>query len=956
MSDYRDTVFLPRTSFPMRGTLPKREPELLARWARIGLAQRKAEAAAGRPPFTLHDGPPYANGHLHMGHALNKILKDTVNRARSMAGYAVVYRPGWDCHGLPIEWKIEERFRAEGKDKDDVPILDFRAECRAFAEYWLAVQAEEFQRLGIEGDWAGRYATMDYASEAAIVRELHKFALTGGLYRGSRPVLWSTAEKTALADAEVEYHEHISDTIFVRFPVAETGLADLQGADVVIWTTTPWTMPGNRAIAYGAEIAYAVVRVTAVEETAKLGVGDRLVLALDLVESVAAAAKASLEIEERFSGAALAGTIVRHPLHDQGYGDPRPLLAGDFVTTEQGTGLVHIAPGHGMDDFELGRVHGIDPAFTVGEDGVFFEHVPVFAGETVYDRDGKKGGANVAVIKALAAAGKLLAKGKLRHSYPHSWRSKAPLIFRNTAQWFIPMEGTGLRDKAMAAIAETAFYPESGRARLTAMVETRPDWCVSRQRAWGVPIAIFARESDGEILKDAAVYERVAQAFEAEGGDAWWSGDPARFLGPEHDPEIWRPVTDILDVWFDSGSTHAFVLEGADDLTWPAALYLEGSDQHRGWFQSSLLEACGTRGRAPYQGVLTHGFLLDEKGRKMSKSLGNGVEPEEVLQNYGADIMRLWVVASDFTEDLHIGPTILKQVADSYRRFRNTLRYLLGALDGFTEAERLTDPADFPPLERYMRDRMARVDETVKAALAVYDFHAAYRALYDFANGDLSSFYFDIRKDALYCDRPDALRRRACRTVMDELYERLTRWLAPFLCFTAEEAWLARAVGGDADPITTAPAERGSVHAQIFLDTPAGWRDDALAAQWEAARRLRRVVTGALEVKRAEKAIGSSLDAHPALYAPDDALAALDGLDFADVCITSAIDLIAQTPPADAFTLGDVDGVGVVVRAAEGARCARSRRVSPDVGAVSGFPDLTPRDADAVAFLRAQAA
>ena len=943
--DYRDTVFLPKTSFPMRGRLPEREPAMLARWATQDIETRRGQVAAGRPRFTLHDGPPYANGHLHMGHVLNKVLKDVVNRARWAQGFDARYRPGWDCHGLPIEWKIEEQVRAEGQDKDDVPILAFRKRCRDFAAHWIGVQSEEFQRLGLVGDWSGRYATMDFSAEAAIVRELHKFALNGALYRGLRPVLWSTAEKTALADAEVEYHDFTSDTIHVRFPIAKASDPALDGADVVIWTTTPWTMAGNRAIAYGTEIDYALARGPD---------GARYLLAADLVDAAAGAADMALTVEKTLPGAALAGAVARHPLFEQGYDHAVPLLAGDFVTTEQGTGLVHVAPGHGMEDFELGRAHGVDPAFTVGEDGVFMEHVPVFAGRTVYDRDGKKGDANASVIAALDAAGRLFARAKLNHTYPHSWRSKAPLIFRATAQWFVSMDANGLREKALKAIADTDFHPEAGRRRLQSMVETRPDWCVSRQRAWGVPIAIFARESDGAVLQDAAVYERVAQAFEAEGGDAWWTQDPARFLGPDHDPAEWLPVRDILDVWFDSGSTHAFVLEDDPEQIWPASLYLEGSDQHRGWFQSSLLEACGARGRAPYEAVLTHGFLLAEDGRKMSKSLGNGVEPADALKDYGADVMRLWVVSSDFTEDLQVGPSILKQTADSYRRFRNTLRYLLGALDGFTEAERLTDPAAFPPLERYMRDRLARVDAAVRAALDVYDLHGAFRALYDFANGDLSSFYFDIRKDALYCDRPDSDRRRACRTVMDEIFERFVRWLAPMLAFTAEEALLARRDPSAADPIDAATED--SAHLATFLDTPAAWRDDALAARWDRARALRRVVTGALEVKRAEKFIGSSLEARPILYAPAEALATLDGLDFADVCIVSDIALSAAAPPAGAFTLDDQPGVGVVVEKAEGLKCARSRRVGPDVGSVAGFSDLSPRDADAVAWMRAQAA
>ncbi len=943
--DYKSTVFLPRTDFPMRGNLPEREPEILKRWQELGLFQRLREAARGREKFILHDGPPYANGAIHIGHALNKILKDVINRSQQMLGKDANYVPGWDCHGLPIEWKIEEKYRAAGKDKDAVPIVEFRRECREFAEHWINVQREEFKRLGVEGDWANPYTTMAYSAEAQIVRELGKFLMNGGLYKGAKPVLWSVVEKTALAEAEVEYHDHVSTTIWVRFPVVKASVPALEGASVVIWTTTPWTIPGNRAVAYGPDFDYCVISVTAVAENSRAAVGERLLLAHDLIEDVLAQAGITgHEVLARFSGRDLAGTVCRHPLHGRGYDFEVRLLPADFVTTEQGTGLVHIAPGHGADDWELGIAHGIEVPQTVAEDGSYYDHVPLFAGRRVLTPEGKKGDADPAVVAALEEAGALLASGKLTHSYPHSWRSKAPLIFRNTPQWFISMAKNGLREKALAAIEETRFIPPQGRTRLYSMIENRPDWVISRQRAWGVPIAIFVHKKTGEPLRDQRVVDRIAEAFETEGADAWFDGDPKRFLGNDYDPEDYEPVTDILDVWFDSGSTHSFVLERRPELKWPASLYLEGSDQHRGWFHSSLLESCGTRGRAPYEAVLTHGFVLDEQGRKMSKSLGNVVSPQQVMKQHGADILRLWVVASDYSEDLRIGPEILKHHADAYRRLRNTLRYLLGALAGFEASERLPE-AEMPELERWVLHRLYELDRQVRAACADFTFHTLFTALHTFCAVELSAFYFDVRKDSLYCDAPDSPRRRAARTVLDHLFSCLTAWLAPILCFTAEEAWQHRKDGREE-----------SVHLRLFPEIPAGWRDDRLAAKWETVRAVRRVVTGALELERAAKRIGSSLQAHPVVHVGPEYVDALAGIDLAEIAITSSITVIEGPAPEGAFTLSDVPGVGVVVELAEGEKCQRCWRVLPEVGARTDHPEICNRCADAVATLRREAA
>jgi len=937
-ADYKSTLFLPETEFPMRAGLPKREPEMLARWEANDLYGQLRADARGREKFILHDGPPYANGHLHIGHALNKILKDVINRSQQMLGKDANYVPGWDCHGLPIEWKIEEKYRAAGKNKDEVDIVTFRRECREFADHWIGVQREEFKRLGVIGDWKNPYTTMAYPAEAQIVRELGKFIMNGMLYRGSKPVMWSCVEKTALAEAEVEYHEHKSITIDIAFPVVTASRPELEGASVVIWTTTPWTMPGNRAIAYGKEFDYRLIEVTELAEKSGAKVGQKLLYVAELMEaSLRRAGIAGHRELGAFKGADLAGTICAHPLRGQGYDYDVPLLAGDHVTTEQGTGFVHIAPGHGVEDWVLGMANGIEVPHTVGEDGAYFENVPLFAGARVLTPEGKEGDANVAVIRAMAAAGAMLGKGSLRHSYPHSWRSKAPLIFRNTSQWFVSMENGGLRDTALAAIDATRFVPAAGKTRLRGMIETRPDWVLSRQRAWGVPIAVFVHKESGEILRDQAVIDRVAQAVEEEGADVWFADDPQRFLGNDYRAEDYEQVTDILDVWFDSGSTHAFCLEQREDLQWPASLYLEGSDQHRGWFHSSLLESCGTRGRAPYDAVLTHGFVMDGEGRKMSKSLGNVVAPQKVIDQMGADILRIWVVSADYSEDLRISDEILKYQADSYRRLRNTLRYLLGNLAGFSDEERLP-VAQMPELERWVLHRLAELDATVRQCIADFDFHELFIALHNFCATDLSAFYFDIRKDALYCDAANTHRRRAARTVLDELFSCLTAWLAPILAFTAEEAWLTRF-----------PGEKESVHRRLFPDVPDDWRDEKLAAKWARVRRVRRVVTGAIEVERREKRLGASLQAHPHVWATAADIAALEGLDLAEIAITSGITLQEGAPPDDAWKLEDVADIGVIVHMADGQRCERCWMVLEEVGSDPIMSDTCRRCATAIA-------
>ncbi len=944
--DYKSTVFLPRTDFPMRGGLPKKEPELLARWADMKLFERLRAESKGRPRFVLHDGPPYANGNLHIGHALNKILKDLVSRTQQMLGKDSHYVPGWDCHGLPIEWKIEEQYRAKKMDKDQIPVSVFRKECRAFADHWIGVQREEFKRLGVDGDWENYYSTMKFSSEATIAGELGKFLMNGGLYKGSKAVLWSVVEKTALAEAEIEYHDHTSDTIHLRFPVVRSAGGKLDGASVVIWTTTPWTIPGNRALAYGPEIAYALVEVEAVGEGSKARVGEKMIVARELLAATAEAGKFTAKVLADVTASDLEGLMAAHPLRGQGFDFDVRMLAGGFVTADAGTGFVHIAPGHGADDYELGVANGVEVPDTVSEDGSYYPHVPMFAGKRVYTSEGKKGDANRTVIAALDANGSLLAAGRITHSYPHSWRSKAPVIFRNAPQWFIAMDkpiaeiGGTLREKALAAIDATRFVPRAGYNRLRSMIETRPDWCVSRQRAWGVPIAVFVDKKTGEPLRDPEVMGRVVEAFRAEGADAWFDSPPERFLGNKYNVADYEQVRDILDVWFDSGCTHAFTLEGNPELKWPADLYLEGSDQHRGWFHSSLLESCGTRGRAPYDGVLTHGFTLDEQGRKMSKSLGNVTAPQGVCDQYGADILRLWVVGTDYTEDQRIGSEILKHQAEAYRRLRNTLRYLLGSLDGFSAGERVA-AAEMPELERWVLHRMAELDLVMRKAVDDFDFHTIATELNGFCGGDLSAFYFDIRKDAIYCDAPGSLRRRAGRTVMAELFSFLTAWLAPITCFTAEEAWLAR-------PMDVPDGGADSVHLRVYPTIPSTWLDAALGEKWTTIRALRRVVTGALELERAEKRIGSSLQAAPHVHAGKAYIDALRGLDLTEICITSGGDLIEGELPSGAFTLPDVAGVAVVPAPASGEKCARCWQVLPEVGSHPRHPLLCTRCDSAV--------
>ena len=944
LPDYRATVFLPKTDFPMKAGLPEKEPRILAKWQADDVYGQLRAARAGREKFILHDGPPYANGDIHIGHAMQKTLKDLVIRTQSLYGKDVPFVPGWDCHGLPIEWKVEEEYRKAKRNKDEVPVKEFRAECRAYAQKWIDIQREQFKRLGIGGQWDKPYLTMDFASEATIVAELLKFATSGQLYRGAKPVMWSPVEKTALAEAEVEYENIVSTQIDVAFEIVSSPIPELVGAHAVIWTTTPWTIPVNQAIAYGPDISYVLIE----------GEAGRRYLVADALDAEFGARVARFIGEMTVftqlwegKGADLAGTIARHPLHHLGgfFATPRPFLPGDFVTTDAGTGLVHMAPDHGEDDFLLCKAHDINPVFAVQGDGTYRTDRPDWlwlqgAGNVISD---KLNGPDGAICSALRDAGALLAADKYAHSYPHSWRSKKKVIYRCTPQWFIPMdqrslaenrwegeggsvtddenpmrEGLTLRDTAMAAIADTRFVPERGRNRLGSMVSGRPDWVISRQRAWGVPITLFVNRATGAYLQDAAVNARIVAAVREQGVDAWSAESAQELLGPDYSLADYEQVTDILDVWFDSGCTHAFVLESGNwpELSWPADLYLEGSDQHRGWFQSSLLESCGTRGRAPYKAVLTHGMTLDAKGFKQSKSLGNTTDPAKVIADSGADIIRLWTATSDTTDDHRIGDEILKGVADQYRKIRNTFRYLLGALDGFSEAERVA-PATMPELERWVLHRLAEIDAELRTAVDDFDFSRYVTTLSTFINNDLSAFVFDVRKDSLYCDAAIDRKRRAYRTVLDTLLDALTRWFAPVLVFTAEEVW------------TTRFPEGGSVHLLEWPAIDAGWRDDALGERWSRLRLLRSLATLAIEPARRDKLIGSSLEARLAIAANHSDAALIASVDFAELAIVSGVEV-----SIDASLEA---GARVSTAASEAPRCERCWRHLPDVSEDTGL-------------------
>ncbi len=908
--DYKDTVFLPKSSFGMRGGLPQREPEMIDRWNKINLSGKLREISKDREKFILHDGPPYANGPIHIGTSMNKILKDIINRSKQMSGYNSHYIPGWDCHGLPIEWQVEQNYKKKGINKEEIPIADFRAECRSFADKWIGAQMDDFKRLFVLADWDNKYLTMSFDAEAQIVREIGKFIENGSLYKGSKPVMWSPVEKTALAEAEVEYKDIESTAITVGFKVSITKEEILQDAYIPIWTTTPWTIPANRAIAYGKELDYIIIKIKNNNDNNQIKIGQKILLAKERLDKFLMDTNIKeYNLLSEIKGDLLEGTICMHPLHNEGYSFDVPLLEGDFVSTEQGTGFVHVAPGHGEDDFELGQKYGIPVPDVVEDGGTYFPNIPLFAGVHVFK-------ALEPVCEALEKHFSLFASEKYIHSYPHSWRSKKPIIYRATQQWFISMEKNDLKKIALESIENTTWVPSVSKNRIKSMVKDRPDWCVSRQRVWGVPITVFLNKDTGEILRDPEVIERIAQAVEKKGADAWFTEDPQKFLGDKYDAKHFEAVQDILDVWFDSGSTHSFVLNRKGQK-WPADLYLEGTDQHRGWFQSSLLESCGTRGRAPFDAVLTHGFVLDGQGRKMSKSIGNVVSPQEVIKQSGSDILRLWVAMTDITEDVRISPEVLKGVSESYRRLRNTIRFTIGALNDFDESESI-DVGSMPELERWVLHRLKELDVLLKKSVKNFTFQAFYSELHTFCSSDLSAFYFDIRKDSLYCDGFNDEKRRSSRTVLNEVFKCLTTWLAPVICHTAEEAWLAH-IGSDNDD---------SIHLKQFPNISEDWLDNDLNKKWINIRKIRRTINGALELARQDKIIGSSLDAEIKLYVKDNEyIPLIESIDINEIAIVSKYEIIEGSNIQAAYKEDSLKGLEIVVSKAKGDKCVRCWKI-----------------------------
>ena len=905
--EIKDSILLPKTEFSMKADLPKKEPAILDSWQKNSLYDSLRQDSKDKEKFILHDGPPYANGHLHMGHALNKILKDIIVKYQQLLNKNSIYVPGWDCHGLPIEWKIEEEYRAKKKNKDDVPVLEFRKQCRDFANKWIDIQKKEFQRLGVIGDWDNPYTTMHYHAEAQIVRELGKFLENGGIYKGHRPVLWSVVEKTALADAEVEYQDHKSTTIYTCFPIEKSSEPKFSDHSIVIWTTTPWTIPGNRALAVHEDIDYQSLTIN------KNDTNQKVIIAKDLIENFIKENEISEHtLNFEIKGKELIGLNCKHPLFDSGYDFTVPVLHGDFVTTEQGTGIVHICPVHGMDDFLLGKQHNLELPMTINEGGIYYEHIPVFAGKHIFKVDQD-------VCDEINKCKNLISQGVLIHSYPHSWRSKAPLVYKNTSQWFISMEKNELREKALEAIDQTDFFPKQGQNRLRSMIQDRPDWCVSRQRVWGVPLPIFVNKKTGEPLRDNKVIERIASIYEQEGGDAWFNSEASRFLSPDYDSNEYEQVKDVVEVWFDSGSTHSYVLETREDLQWPASMYLEGSDQHRGWFHSSLLESCGTRGRAPFESILSHGFVVDGKGRKMSKSIGNVISPDEIINKYGADILRIWVVASDYSEDLKIDNQIINYQIDSYRKIRNTIRFLLGNLNNFSVNDAV-ELEQMPDLEKYILNKVSQMNTELKSLVQKHDYHGIFVKLLNFCTLDLSAFYFDIRKDSLYCDGKDSLKRRSVSTCLHILFDFLSKWFSPIISFTSEEAWQSRYQDNSTSILSQTITEKDFTYSYLDLEK-----------SFDELKRVRKSVTAALEIKRNEKLIGSSLQAKAIIYIPSEIKQILSTLDLAEMCIVSGVkikDIAEKTPSSMNF---EEEDIFVDISLAEGDKCQRCWTILPEV-------------------------
>ena len=894
----KDTLQLPKTIFSMKASLPTKEPQILEKWEKNKIFEKLRKNSKGKEKFVLHDGPPYANGHIHMGTALNKILKDIIIRFHQMNGKDSIYVPGWDCHGLPIEWKIEEQYKKKKRNKDEVPIKIFREECREFAKQWIKVHVKEFKRLGVVGDFENYYSTMSFDAEAQIVRELGKFLLDGSLYQGFKPVFWSTVEKTALADAEVEYMDHISNTIYVAFKIKESNQDFLNDASAVIWTTTPWTIPANKALAFNSSIEYSVVEISELEHFKE----KKIVVASNLIDTIIKACEIkNYKILKTFKGKDLAGTICSHPFSELDYDYDVPMLDAHFVNLEQGTGIVHCAPSHGPDDFNLCLKNNIPSLYTVDSAGLYTKEIPLFSKTHIFKAD-------PIIIEKLKEQNKLLKNDKLNHSYPHSWRSKAPLIYRATPQWFISMEKNDLRKKAVKAIKDTIFYPEKGKERLLSMVEGRPDWCVSRQRVWGVPLPIFINKKTREPLRDKKVIDRIASIYEKQGSDCWFTDDSKVFLGSDYNSNDYEKLNDIVEVWFDSGSTHSFVLEKRKDLKWPADMYLEGSDQHRGWFHSSLLESCGTRGKAPFESILSHGFVVDGKGLKMSKSMGNVISPEDILKNYGADILRVWVASSDYAEDLRIDKSILTQHSESYRKIRNTFRFILGNLKDNHQKQDF-EKIDFEKLdelEQYILHKLYIIDKSVKDNLKKYNFHKLSKELLNFCTLDLSSFYFDIRKDVLYCDSLNSNKRKNCVIVLNIILESLLKWFAPILTFTTEEIY------------SLVSKNKDSIHEKLFVNIPTRWKNEELNNKWIKLFKIKQEANIAIEEKRTNKEIGSSLEAEIKITSNSKNLELFKGLDLAEYFITSKAETIKSDKQKN---------IQIEVKKTSGTKCERCWKI-----------------------------
>ncbi|MDR1560915.1 MAG: isoleucine--tRNA ligase [Holosporaceae bacterium] len=890
--NFKDTIFLPKTDFQMRGNLATKEPEILKYWDEIDIYEKTRTISKGRKKFVLHDGPPFANGAPHAGTAMNKVLKDIIVRMKQMQGFDAPFVPGWDCHGLPIEWKVEEQLRDKNRKKDDIPVVEFRDMCKEFAEYWIDVQRDGFRRLGINADWKNPYLTMNREAEVAVIKQIGKFIVDDTLYRGKKPVFWSVVEQTALADAEIEYIDKESNSIYVAFEIKSSFTHFLEGAYCAIWTTTPWTIPANRAISFSQDRMYCLLEV----------LGKKIIMAKDLVETFSCVTKLSIKIIQLFVGELLEGVICRHPFYKSGYEFNVPLIHGDHVDIKAGTGFVHTAPGHGTDDFYICKKVGIDVPRTVDEAGFYYDDVPMFAGKHIFDVEDE-------IINALADVGSLLFKSSITHSYPHAWRSKAPAIYRTTPQWFISLDNTKLRQKALAEIDKTTWIPKQGYNRIKAFIENREDWCISRQRAWGVPLPLFVNKKTDEPLQDPEVIDRIIDIIATEGTNSWFSKNPQLFLGDKYDAENYEQVLDTVDVWFESASTHAYVVKNTDPNA-QADLYVEGSDQHRGWFQHSLLNSCGTFGNSPFKAIMTHGFIVDEQGNKMSKSLGNVVTLDDVVKNLGADIFRIWVALSDFTQDLKLGMNILKQFEDVYRKLRNTLRYMLGALSGYDSSVEFVEYNELPDLEKCALHRLWKINAELMSSIELYDINKYFTTLHTFCSGDLSSFFFDIRKDCLYCDHKNDQKRKAYRCVLNIVFQHIVRWLAPIIVYTSEEAWLNF-------------NDASSVHLEKFLIPDEKWNNPVLCKKIEEVKVIRKSITTALEIARKDKIIGSSLQACVKIFDPEQIIPIKDERFWKEVSITSDVVIKNNRIPGNAFVSEDLKEIGIVVSVANGKKCER---------------------------------